>query len=232
MTMTSEEMEGRLGRAGVRLMSCPVLRGASTLADDELHDILIQRRFLSLAFTPFYDAVIDALHEGEMLLVCRQILREEYPDPGGNTPSHHELLVADMVALGVDIHRLRTSGPTVGTSRAIIASLDLVAEASRDVHSQVAVATTVACFAESLVVAEYQALRSRLEKALPMEESVFYGPHLLHDAGHAKRLIDAVRFMMVDGASTTETFDAAIERSLQVKLDFYRQFEAAEKVTG
>jgi hypothetical protein len=27
-------------------------------------------------------------------------VREEYPDPSGNTPSHHEDLVHDLIALG------------------------------------------------------------------------------------------------------------------------------------
>lgn len=218
------DLEERLAEASKVLISCPALSEAELLTDQEFFDLLIQRRFVSLAFTPFYDALIDALDDRATLLVCRHVLREEYPGKGGNTPSHRELLVTDLIALGVDRRQLRTARPSPATAQAIIDSFELVPAASREAHSGIAVTTTAACYAESLVAAEYRALKPRLEKQLRIEDTVFYGPHLLHDDGHAKRLLDQVRIAMIKKPGQMDTFDAAVERCLRVKVDFYNQF--------
>jgi len=220
-----EALKELLDAASDALVASPALEGAAGLSDEELFHLLIQRRFVSLAFTPFYDAIIDAADDAVTRVVCRQLLREEYPDQAGNTPSHRELLVTDLAKLGVDKHRLRAESPTAATGRAIIASFELVPAASRETHSELAVAATAACYAESLVAAEYKALRPRLEKKLRLENTVFYGPHLLHDDGHAKRLLEQVRMAIGEDYSRLDTFNRVVERCLRVKVDFYSQFE-------
>ena len=49
---------------------------------------VLQRRFLSLAFTPVYDAAIDGLTHPRDKQSARRILREEYPGERGTVPSH------------------------------------------------------------------------------------------------------------------------------------------------
>ncbi len=220
-----QDLEVRVAEAGRVLVACPTLKDAARLPDEEFQHLLLQRRFVSLAFSPFYDLVIDALDGGEARVVCREILREEYPDDGGNTPSHRELLVTDLVELGIDKHRLRVVRPTSSTARAILASFELVAAASEEPHPRVAVATTAACYAEALVAAEYEALRPRFERQMPIDKTVFYGPHISHDRGHMRRLLEEARFAMAAEPRCMATFDSVVERCLQVKLDFYQQFE-------
>jgi len=61
-------------------MKChPVLNNLETLTDDEFYKVLLQRRFLSLIFTPVYDVAIDGLVNEDAKDVSRKLLREEYP---------------------------------------------------------------------------------------------------------------------------------------------------------
>lgn len=225
---TTGDLASCFEQAAARLVSCPVLEAALRLTDGDLLQLLTQRRFVSLTFTPFYDMVIDGLEGPRARLVCRQVLREEYPDPAGNTPSHRELLVQDMVALGLDRDQLLRARPSPSTVAAIVASIELVATAIAEPFRELALLATAACYAEFLVAAEYHALAPRIDKALPLRESAFYGPHLLHDSGHSKRLVEevALRLDPRDPAQVKACTDA-VERCLRVKLDFYEQFASA-----
>jgi len=223
--MMSPELILRFERAGSALVRCPVLWDAANLSDARLAEVLIQRRLVSLAFTPFYDMLIDALDSPTARLVCRQILREEYPDPAGNSPSHRELLVQDVVALGVDREALLRARPTAATAAAIIGSFELVDAAMAARFRQLALVATAASYGELLVAAEYRALRPRIEQGLGQKASVFYSPHLLHDSGHGKRLLEllALRLDPHDPEQAAACGDA-IERCLALKLAFYEQF--------
>jgi pyrroloquinoline quinone (PQQ) biosynthesis protein C len=223
--MTVTIMEDVVHDASDKLASCDALQDVHLLEDCDFYAILLQRRFLSLAFTPFYDVVIDALDDDVARVVCRQILREEYPDEGGNKPSHRELLVDDLQSLGVSLDAVRRTRPTPATQRAITTNLDLIPIASADQHSQIAVITTALVTCESFVSAEYEALRPAIDKRMSIAETVFYGPHLEHDCGHAKRLLDIVRRLMREGdRSQVDAFERTVERCLEARLAFYSQF--------
>lgn len=220
-----DDLVEAMERAAMELVSCPVLAGAAELDNAGFHHLLVQRRFVSLAFTPFYDATIDSLDSAAARLVCRQVLREEYPDVAGNAPSHRELLVQDLVTLGVERTTVLTARPTPVTGVAILAAHELVPTARSDPFPELAVIATAACYAEVLVAAEYVALAPRIEKVVPLEKTLFYGPHINHDSGHARRLLAEVAGQMdLGNLDHLRTFSGAIDRSLRVKLDFYRQF--------
>lgn len=87
----------------------PVLANIAQLSDEDFTAILLQRRFLSLAFTPAYDLAIDLLRDEEGLRIARVILREEYPDSHGMR-SHREDMTADMYRLGVSRRPSSTPG--------------------------------------------------------------------------------------------------------------------------
>jgi hypothetical protein len=70
-----------------------VFQGIEFISQKDFLQILLQRRFLSLEFTKVYDMAIDGLTDIEATKIARKILREEYPDINGNTPSHREELV-------------------------------------------------------------------------------------------------------------------------------------------
>ncbi len=228
MPLTSGELAPLFARADEALAACPPLADARRLTDACLAEVLLQRRLVSLAFTPFYDLLIDALESPTARLVCRQILREEYPDPAGNSPSHRELLVADLVALGIDRAILLRARPTGPTLAAIAGSFELVAAALDAPWPELSLVATAACYGELLVAAEYRALTPRVEVALGSEGSAFYGPHLIHDSGHAKRLLAevALRIDPADPSQLAACTDA-IKRCLQVKVAFYEQFSDA-----
>src|SRR3569833_3083201 len=86
----------------------PVLAGVTLLSDADFAAILLQRRFLSLAFTPAYDLAIDLLEDEVGLRLARIILREEYPDSNGHTQSHREDMKDDLLQLGDSDLRLLT----------------------------------------------------------------------------------------------------------------------------
>lgn len=214
-----------LTAANTALVSGSILADPADLPDEVFHYLLIQRRFVSLAFTPFYDATIDSLASPSARVVCRQVLREEYPNAAGNEPSHREHLVQDMVALGIARDVVLTARPTPATGTAILAAHELVPAARSERYAELAVIATAACYGESLVAAEYLALAPRIERSLPLEESVFYGPHLLHDSGHTNRLLAEVAGQLdMDDADQVRTFTDVVDRCLEVKLAFYRQF--------
>lgn len=231
--MTGRSIESTFAAAGAALASTPVLRGAANLPDDAFHHLLLQRRFVSLAFTPFYDMVIDALESPRARLVCRQVLREEYPDAAGNAPSHRELLVTDLVAMGLDRDVVLLSRPTAATVQSIDASFELVWSALASPLRELAVICTAACYAEYLVAAEYAALRPRIEQAMAMDNSVFYGPHLLHDSGHFKRLLEeGTRTLDRDDDSVPGSCSDSVQRCLAAKLAFYEQFTPDSPAIG
>src|SRR5688572_14435201 len=58
---------------------------------DRIIQMLLQRRFLSIAFTPIYDFAIDGLVDVRHKRVARSILHEEYPI--GDRTTHREDLV-------------------------------------------------------------------------------------------------------------------------------------------
>ena len=97
-----------------------MLRSLASLEDDDFRDILLQRRFLSLAFTPAYDLAIDLLTDEEGLEIARVILREEYPRPEGRTRSHREDMKEDLLRLGITRQRLAPQELVVPTERGAV----------------------------------------------------------------------------------------------------------------
>ena len=66
-----------------RFRQHPVFASVEELPDEDFHAILLQRRFLSLAFTVAYDLAIDLIDDEQAVRIARVIIREEYPDDGG-----------------------------------------------------------------------------------------------------------------------------------------------------
>ena len=98
-----------------RFRGHPVLAEVQRLGAAEFHNVLLQRRFLSLAFTPAYDLAIDMLNDEQSVRIARAILREEYPGEDGRMPSHREEMKADMLRLGVSRADLVGSRPSPRT---------------------------------------------------------------------------------------------------------------------
>ncbi|MGW7453589.1 hypothetical protein [Streptomyces sp. NPDC054787] len=224
----------------------PVLANIALLPDEDFAAILLQRRFLSLAFTPAYDLAIDLLRDEEGLRIARVILREEYPGSDGDRRSHREDMTADMYRLGVSREALVHTRPTPATKRVIDATFDLIADAGTHEDSDLRVLSILRFWGEILVSVEYGRLWERMEPVLTQDGSRFYYLHHLHDAkgealatadllatGHADRLATRVaRFLGDGGEGAADSFREVERRSLQIKVDFYDQFLPALERVG
>ncbi|MEU9253598.1 hypothetical protein AB0D66_17300 [Streptomyces sp. NPDC048270] len=226
----------------------PVLANIATLPEEDFAAVLLQRRFLSLAFTPAYDLAIDLLTDEEGLRIARVILREEYPDSRGMR-SHREDMTADMYRLGVSREALVHTRPTRATKRAIDATFDLIADAGTHADADLRVLTILRFWGEILVSVEYGRLWERMEARFdPDGENVsrFYYPHHQHDAKneslattdllattHSDRLATRVlAHLGSGGAGAADAFREMEERSLRIKVDFYDQFLPALERVG
>ncbi|MBT2451076.1 hypothetical protein J7F03_29175 [Streptomyces sp. ISL-43] len=217
----------------------PVLANITRLPDEDFAALLLQRRFVSLAFTPSYDLAIDLLGDEEGLRIARIILREEYPDAYGHSPSHREDMTWDLRRLGVSREALVASRPTAATKRAIGDTLDLIADAGGHEDADLRLLTVLRFWGEVLVAVEYGRLWERMEPLLAPGgriQSRFYHPHHLHDAKthslatvsllsgtHSDRLATRVTELLAR-EETTGRFKEMEERTLQLKVDFYDQF--------
>ena len=114
-----------------RFTAHPVFRSVEQIGQAAFLEILLQRRFLSLMFPVMYDVGIDGLTDPTAIRVVREILREEYPDPSGQTPSHREDLVADLVTLGATRAQVLAARPTPVTQAVIERSFAIIAEATQ-----------------------------------------------------------------------------------------------------
>ncbi len=226
----------------------PVLANIARFSEEDFAAVLLQRRFLSLAFTPAYDLAIDLLRDEEGLRIARVILREEYPHSRGMR-SHREDMTADMYRLGVSREALVHTRPTPATKLAIDATFDLIADAGTHEDADLRVLTILRFWGEILVSVEYGRLWERMEPHFEQDgENVsrFYHPHHFHDAKkeslatadllattHADRLATRVwAYLGNGGAGAADSFREMEERSLQIKVDFYDQFLPALERVG
>ncbi len=199
-------------------------------------DVLLQRRFLSLVFPVMYDIGIDGLTDERAIKLVREILREEYPDPSGNTPSHREDLIVDLITLGATRAEVLGCRPTPTTAAVIEQSLALINEAAAKL-SDLELMTILRFWGEVLVSVEYGEYWRRMGAQFQAAQcaSRFYHPHHDHDgrdplatAGessstHSGRLgACLVRLLAEEG--DMNRFAATEERVLELRLEFYDQF--------
>jgi hypothetical protein len=163
---------------------------------DKLQKILIQRRFMSYIFTNAYDMSIDGLYDESAKKRLRSILRDEYPDQSGSTPSHREDLLQDLVTIGIGKPTLLKSEPSNETREIIDATISLIRHLYDSEHSDLAIVTFIRFWGEVLVAVEYKILWERIKKYFSGKPSRFYSPHLVHDQKR-KPIFD-----FIDGAET------------------------------
>ncbi|AXK37067.1 hypothetical protein DVA86_03765 [Streptomyces armeniacus] len=234
-----------------RFRTHPVLADIALLPDDDFAALLLQRRFVSLAFTPSYDLAIDLLGDEAGLRIARIILREEYPDGQGRTRSHREDMKEDLLRLGVPRRTLVASRPSEATARAIRDTFELIADAGGHDDADLRLLTILRFWGEVLVSVEYERLWPRMEPLLTEDgrnRSRFYYPHLVHDAKahplttvsllsatHSDRLATRISELLTREESAGR-FRETEERALDIKTGFYDQFlpalERARAGTG
>jgi hypothetical protein len=200
-------------------------------------EVLLQRRFLSLLFPVVYDIGIDGLADEASTRLVREILREEYPDPTGATPSHREDLVADLRALGAPREEIVAARPSAVTASVLEETLALMLDAAA-APGDAAVLTVLRFWGEVLVSVEYGEFWRRMEGELEAAgvASRFYHPHHHHDgreplaaasdgsATHSGRLGACLVRSLEQESGALEEF-ARVERALlAARMRFYDQF--------
>ncbi|MEV7083365.1 hypothetical protein AB0N88_33265 [Streptomyces sp. NPDC093516] len=230
-----------------RFRGHPVLADTARLADADFAALLLQRRFVSLAFTPSYDLAIDLLSDEAGLRIARAILREEYPDGRGHTRSHREDMKEDLLQLGIPRADLVASRPTEATRHAIDEAFALISEAGGHADADLRLLTFLRFWGEVLVSVEYEHLWQRMAPVLAADgrnRSRFYYPHYVHDAKahpltavsllsatHSDRLATRISELLARHGST-DAFRETEERALRLKTAFYDQFLPALDRTG
>ncbi len=222
-----------------RFTAHPVFTQIERLTQPAFLEVLLQRRFLSLMFPVMYDIGIDGLTDPSAIRLVREILREEYPDPSGATPSHREDLVTDLLALGATKAQILACRPTAVTAAVVERTFALMADAAART-SDLEVMTILRFWGEVLVSVEYGEFWRRMAPQFEGAgtRSCFYGPHHHHDGRdplgtatdaattHSGRLgVSLVRLLADDAGE--ERFVATEERVLALRLDFYDQFAPA-----
>jgi len=214
-----------------------VLAGVEQLSQEDLLGVLLQRRFLSLLFAAIYDIGIDGLSDEAAATLVREILREEYPDPSGATPSHREDLVADLLALGATRAQILAARPTTVTAGVVERTLTLMLDAAA-APGDVAVLTVLRFWGEVLVSVEYGAFWRRIERGFEAAgaPSRFYHPHHHHDgaeplalaspasATHSGRLGACLAGLLDGDGDALSRFERLERDLLDLRLAFYDQF--------
>jgi hypothetical protein len=220
-----------------RFRGHPFLREVDRLPDLDLHKALLQRRFLSLAFTMAYDLAIDLLTDEPSSRIARVIIREEYPDGAapGSTPSHREDMMTDLLRLGVPRAELVRSRKSPATAAVIDATMELISTAGESAHADVELLTFLRFWGEVLVSVEYGELWRRIGPVLG-DKSVFYYPHFVHDRKsrplaaasplsitHSDQM--GLRLaQLIDSTGAHDHFRDTEEAVIAIKTAFYDQF--------
>ena len=214
----------------------PVLVNLDLLSPADFADILLQRRFLSIAFTPAYDLAIDLLEDEKGLEIARVILREEYPGSEGYTRSHREDMKEDLLRLGVSRKDLVATRPTAATIQSITDTFTLISDAATGEHPDVRLLTFLRFWGEVIVSVEYGELWRRMAQRLNSDQSSFYYPHYIHDAKRhplvassplATTHSDQLGMRLWEILKTEkegESFKSVESEVLNLKLRFYDQF--------
>ena len=208
-----------------RFQQHPCLHDLAILSPTDMCALLLQRRFLSLAFTPVYDMAIDGLTDPKAKQSARRILREEYPGERGTVPSHREDLVSDLLQVGLTRHQIMNAVPSDTTLTTLQRTFALFAGDPDAPNYQIKLLTLLRFWGEVLIAAEYQMLWPRLEsmglQKSGTHSSLFYHPHFIHDAK---------RKPLTQRSLVGSTHSDLLAVSLQILLDSEEAFQYCAEI--
>ncbi|MEA2180947.1 MAG: hypothetical protein QOF69_132 [Solirubrobacteraceae bacterium] len=162
-------------------------------------------------------------------------MREEYPDPSGNTPSHREDLVHDLIALGATRVQILGCRPAEVTASVVTETLALMFDAATD-WGDVKVLTILRpwrrsssrCVRRVLEAHGVAVRRRRRPVALLRRAPPQRGARALATASdssdtHSGRLGACLK-RLLDGDAAVEQFHEVEEQAIALRLRFDGQF--------
>lgn len=232
-TMSPKELDAQEVELIARFRAHPLFSRVRRMEDASFLRVLIQRRFLSLAFMPVFQLALASITDRAALTVVRKIVREEYPR---RSPSHAENLVAELIALGATRTQIVVSQPTKKTLQVIRQSLRLLQRLLPEPAMEIRALAIVRFWGEVLVSEEYECLTNRMAgMRLTSENSQFYWPHVEHDKRHASfadgsnskthsDMLTIVLQRLMDTPAMLRLCAEANSEAFKVKSSFYDQF--------
>lgn len=228
-----------------KFRSHPLFIEVDMLDWQDVLNVLIQRRFLSLSIVNIYEFVIDALSDQQIKQTVRNILNEEFPrnTKGIPLPSHRELLFQDLLNLGATSGMILTTPETPITQMVRDASYKLMVSCLNEKYYEAGLIAFLRFWAEVLVSVEYSCLWHRISERLSNGHSnqkirsEFYYFHMIHDSRnsdigqesilggltHSQEL--AIHLRRLISSEDALRYCLAIEESVyQLKYKFYEQF--------
>ncbi len=207
--------------------------------DARFRELLLQRRFLSLAYTPLLDLAIDLTDDPGAAAALRLLLREEYPP---SAPSHREDLAADLAAAGIPRSELSAARPGRAAMGALEKLFGLLSRTACAPSGTIGLVAVVRLWGEVLVAEEFALLFPRLESlGLPREKSRFYWPHVVHDQKTGgEGLASGESFQRIAGPTHSDLLEQVLQElirtqdqadlcsesaaeAFEIKLEFYRR---------
>ncbi len=229
-----------------RLRQHPVFVNIMSINDELFGKVLMQRRFLSIYFTPMYDISIDILESENAKIIARKIVREEYPGEDGNRLSHRESLFSDIVSLGYNKDAILSTRKTSSTRDVLGDMFDLIYLSRSFNKGDLGILSILRFLFEVLVSEEYFMYKKRIEhmglccsetSAPNSIRSKFYGPHILYDSKTSKSILDIGPNQISHSDQLTKLLNELIvdeealsivcslmEKSIKIKCKFYSQF--------
>ena len=220
----------------------PIFCKINQLSESDFLKILIQRRGLSFAITPVYELAIDIILNREVTSTIKEILHEEYPRDTNNNPlpSHRELLMRDLIALGASRDYILEQSISQETIDSIFSVFKLL---TNQRHNQIGTIALVRFWGEVLVAEEYSCFWTRMQNKLSENkenckpQSQFYWYHMKHDekkqsldkknlldsSSHSERLAEHLKDLIKSEQDLMYCLRIE-EESQKMKLRFYDQF--------
>ncbi|MBD2677290.1 MULTISPECIES: hypothetical protein [Nostoc] len=228
-----------------KFRSHPLFTQIDAIPWQDLLEILIQRRFLSLSIVNIYEFAIDALADEQIKRTVRGILNEEFPrnTKGIPLPSHRELLFQDLLNLGATSEMILAMPETAITKMVRDESYKLMVGCLSEKYFQVGLVAFLRFWAEVLVSVEYSCLWQRISERLSNGQSnhkirsEFYYFHMIHDSRNS----DIGKENFLGGLTHSQELAIHLERLItsedallycinvednayQLKYKFYDQF--------
>ncbi len=200
------------------------------MSNAEFKRMLLQRKWISYAFTPLYDFGIDSMADEKAKQILRTIRNDEYPREG---PSHREDLIHDLKIIGLELDEVINESASKQTLKSIKNQFDFLKIREEQEMHDIKVVTFLRFGLEILVSVEYGVFVQRLEDfGLTRRNSRFYWPHFMHDmkqhplgtkgSTHSDMLSEQLGSML-DTLKKAAACGRFTQKTYELRSEFFRQ---------